>query len=98
MTNPVFCRDEPPESGGYLLNTQAKRYNFRVNSEHKIKDWLTIGENMYYNYSDGNTADTKSGYTGAVVAAMYYPPNVPVYTPSGAFQDCRLMWQEAMEI
>jgi hypothetical protein len=35
---------------------------------------------MYYNYSDGNTADTKSGYTGAVVAAMYYPPNVPVYT------------------
>ncbi|MBK1898262.1 SusC/RagA family TonB-linked outer membrane protein [Chryseobacterium paridis] len=70
---------------GILLNTQAKRYNFRVNSEHKVKDWLTIGENMYYNYSDGNTADTKSGYTGALVAAMYYPPNVPVYAPNGAF-------------
>lgn len=70
---------------GILLNTQAKRYNFRVNSEHKVKDWLTIGENMYYNYSDGNTANTKNGYTGALVAAMYYPPNVPVYTPSGAF-------------
>lgn len=70
---------------GILLNTQAKRYNFRVNSEHKVKDWLMIGENMYYNYSDGNTADTKSGYTGALVAAMYYPPNVSVYTPTGAF-------------
>ncbi|WP_294224237.1 SusC/RagA family TonB-linked outer membrane protein [uncultured Chryseobacterium sp.] len=70
---------------GILLNTQAKRYNFRVNSEHKVKDWLTIGENMYYNYSDGNSADTKSAYTGALVAAMYYPPNVSVYTPSGAY-------------
>lgn len=70
---------------GILLNTQAKRYNFRVNSEHKVKDWLTIGENMYYNYSDGNTADTQSGYTGALIAAMYYPPNVPVYTPTGAY-------------
>lgn len=70
---------------GILLNTQAKRYNFRVNSEHKVKDWLTIGENMYYNYSAGNTANTKNGYTGALVAAMYYPPNVPVYTPTGAF-------------
>ncbi|ATN06865.1 SusC/RagA family protein [Chryseobacterium indologenes] len=70
---------------GILLNTQAKRYNFRVNSEHKVKDWLTIGENMYYSYSDGNTANTKNGYTGALVAAMYYPPNVSVYTPTGAF-------------
>ncbi|MDQ1160466.1 TonB-linked SusC/RagA family outer membrane protein [Chryseobacterium sp. SORGH_AS 447] len=70
---------------GILLNTQAKRYNFRVNSEHKVKDWLTIGENMYYNYSDGNSADTRSAYTGALVAAMYYPPNVSVYTPSGAY-------------
>lgn len=70
---------------GILLNTQAKRYNFRINSEHKVKDWLTIGENMYYNYSYGNSADTTSGYTGAIVAALYYPPNVPVYTPTGAF-------------
>lgn len=70
---------------GILINTQAKRYNFRVNSEHKIKDWLTLGENMYYNYSYGNTADTTSGYTGTIVSALYYPPNVPVYTPSGAF-------------
>ncbi|HAO29096.1 MAG TPA: hypothetical protein DCQ68_18440, partial [Chryseobacterium indologenes] len=23
---------------GIILNTQAKRYNFRVNSEHKVKD------------------------------------------------------------
>ncbi|WP_292008593.1 SusC/RagA family TonB-linked outer membrane protein [Chryseobacterium sp.] len=70
---------------GILLNTQAKRYNFRVNSEHKVKDWLTIGENMYYNYSDGNTANTQDGYTGAILAALYYPPNVPVYTSTGAY-------------
>ena len=53
---------------------------------------------MYYNYSDGNTADTKNGYTGAVVAAMYYLPNVPVYTPTGAFPGYLLMLPEVMEI
>lgn len=70
---------------GTLINTQAKRYNFRINSEHKVKDWLTIGENMYYNFSYGNSADTSSGYSGAIVAAMYYPPNVPVYNAKGDF-------------
>ena len=83
--SPDFCGNESQKPGRYLTKYAGKRYNFRVNSEHKVKDWLTIGENMYYNYSDGNTADTKNGYTGAVVAAMYYPPNVPVYTPTGAF-------------
>lgn len=70
---------------GILLNTQAKRYNFRVNSDHTVNSWLRIGENMNYNYSDGNTADTQSGYTGAILAAIYYPPNVPVYDQNGNF-------------
>lgn len=70
---------------GILLNTQSKRYGARLNSDHKINNWLTLGENMYYNFSDGNTADTQSGYTGAIVAAMYYAPNVPVYDETGKF-------------
>lgn len=70
---------------GILLNTQAKRYNFRVNSEHNVRPWLKIGENLSYNFSDGNTANTSSAYTGAIVAAMYYPSNVSVYNPDGSF-------------
>lgn len=70
---------------GILLNTQSKRYNVRINSEFKINNWLRFGENMNYNFSDGNTANTHSGYTGAIVAAMYYPSNVPVYDNNGNF-------------
>lgn len=70
---------------GILDNTQAKRYSFRVNSDHTVNDWLKIGENMYYHFSDGNSANTASGYTGAILAAMYYPSNVPVYDQNGNF-------------
>lgn len=70
---------------GILINTYAKRYNFRLNSEFKITDWLKIGENFNYNFANGNTADTNNGYTGAIVSAMYYPSNVPVYNPNGSF-------------
>lgn len=70
---------------GTLINTQAKRYSFRINSEHQVRDWLKIGENMSYTFSDGNSADTNSGYTGAILAAMYYPSNVPVYDGNGNY-------------
>lgn len=70
---------------GTLLNTQSKRYAFRVNSDYTLREWLKIGENLSYNYSDGNSADTNSGYTGAILAAMYYPSNVSVYDAAGNY-------------
>ncbi|SEG05912.1 SusC/RagA family TonB-linked outer membrane protein [Sphingobacterium lactis] len=73
------------KSEGILLNTYSERYNFRINAKHDIKPWLTIGENLYLNYDNGNGAATGDGYTGAIISAIYYPTNVPVYDKSGAF-------------
>lgn len=70
---------------GTLINTKALRYNFRINSDHQVKDWLKVGENMFYSFTNGNTVDTQSGYTGAILAALYYPPNIPVYDAKGNF-------------
>jgi len=70
---------------GLLLNTYNERYNFRVNAKHQIKSWLTFGENIYLNYDNGNGANTGDGYTGALISAIYYPSNVPVYDENGAF-------------
>ncbi|MET1055203.1 MAG: TonB-dependent receptor [Pedobacter sp.] len=70
---------------GILQNTYGRRYNFRLNSSHQITPWLKIGENMFYSNTNGNTASTTSAYTGAIVSALFYPPSVSVYTPSGAF-------------
>lgn len=70
---------------GILLNTYNERYNIRINAKHEINPWLTIGENLYLNHDNGNGASTGNGYTGALISAIYYPSNVPVYDENGAF-------------
>ncbi|MDN3582410.1 TonB-dependent receptor [Mucilaginibacter flavus] len=68
-----------------LLNTNSVRYNFRVNSDHQIKDWLKIGESMSYSYNNGQGANTSSAYTGAILSAIFYPPNASIYNADGSF-------------
>ncbi|EHQ27666.1 SusC/RagA family TonB-linked outer membrane protein [Mucilaginibacter paludis] len=78
-------------SGGYrkndaiLLNTNSIRYNFRVNSDHQIKSWLKMGESMSFSYNNGQGANTTSAYTGAILSAIFYPPNASVYNADGSF-------------
>lgn len=78
-------------SGGYrrndaiLLNTHSERYNFRFNSDHKIKDWLKIGESASFSYNNGQGANTTSDYTGAILSAIFYPPNASIYNADGSF-------------
>lgn len=78
-------------SGGYrkndaiLLNTNSVRYNFRVNSDHQIKPWLRIGESMSFSYNNGQGANTSSAYTGAILSAIFYPPNASIYNADGSF-------------
>ena len=77
-------------SGGYrknegiLLNTQAKRYTARINSEHEILKGVRLGENMTYMFWDGQTGNTSSAYTGAIMTALYYPANATVYREDGS--------------
>ncbi|MFT4205420.1 MAG: TonB-dependent receptor [Chitinophagaceae bacterium] len=73
------------KSQAILLNTYNQRYNATLNSEHKIGTWLTFGEHLQYSYSNGNGANTSSAYTGAILSAIFYPPNVAVYDSAGNF-------------
>lgn len=70
---------------GIVLNTHAKRYNFRINSEHTLTPWLKIGENLSFSNTNGNGANTTSDYTGALLSAIYYPTNGIPYNPDGSF-------------
>lgn len=70
---------------GTLLNTYSERYAYRINSTHQLNNWLKVGENLSYTYSDGRGTNTFSGYTGAIQAAIFYPPSIAVRTPSGAY-------------
>jgi TonB-linked SusC/RagA family outer membrane protein len=70
---------------GTLLNTYTERYNFRFNSDHQLKPWLKVGENMQYTYTNGNGANTQSAYTGAILSAIFYPPSVAPYNADGTY-------------
>jgi TonB-linked SusC/RagA family outer membrane protein len=70
---------------GILLNTYTERYNFRLNSDHQVKPWLKVGENMQYTFTNGNGANTQSAYTGAILSAIFYPPGVAPYNADGTY-------------
>ncbi len=70
---------------GIVLNTKAKRYNFRINTEHEVTNWLKVGENLSYSSTNGNGANTSSDYTGALLSAIYYPTNGTPYNADGSF-------------
>jgi TonB-linked SusC/RagA family outer membrane protein len=71
---------------GILLNTYSERYNFRINSDHQVTNWLKVGEHLSLTYNDGQYGtNTTSGYQGAIITAIFYPPNVTVYKPDGSF-------------
>ncbi len=77
-------------SGGYrrgegiLLNTYANRYTARANGSYKLSSNVTIGENMTYSLTNGQSGNTTSGYTGAILSAIFYPPNATVYRQDGS--------------
>ncbi|AEV99843.1 TonB-dependent receptor [Niastella koreensis GR20-10] len=70
---------------GTLLNTYTERYNFRLNSDHQLKPWLKVGENLQYTFTNGNGANTQSAYTGAILSAIFYPPSVAPYNADGTY-------------
>ena len=71
---------------GILLNTFGTRYTARANSSFKLAPNFTLGENMSYSLTDGQAANTNSGYTGAILAAIFYPPNATIYREDGSGQ------------
>ncbi|MCC9019730.1 SusC/RagA family TonB-linked outer membrane protein [Flavobacterium lipolyticum] len=69
---------------GILLNTYGTRYTARANSSFKLAPNFTVGENLSYSLTDGQAANTTSGYTGAILAAIFYPPNATIYREDGS--------------
>jgi TonB-linked SusC/RagA family outer membrane protein len=79
-------------SGGYrknegiLLNTFSERYTARVNTSFMVSPKVLIGENLSYSLTDGQTGNTANGYTGAILTAIFYPPNATIYKQDGSGQ------------
>ena len=80
-------------SGGWTQQTGAvrsaemDRYNFKINLEQFVNDWLKIGANVnYMQYHDVDVADNQAVNQGGVILGMLStPPNIGIYNPDGTF-------------
>ncbi len=71
-------------SGGYfaedgMINSSFfERTYLRINSDHKLNNWLTIGENIQFTRQTGNFVNTNSAQTGILWSAIRFHPGLPV--------------------
>jgi len=64
---------------GIIGTAFYKRYNFRANTENKVRNWLTLSTNLAYSDYNGNGIITGQGANrGGVVTSVI---NTPTYAP-----------------
>ncbi len=63
---------------GTIDNSFFDRYYARINSEHKVSSWLTIGQNLQLTRQSGNFLGTNSAQSGLIWSAIRFHPGLPV--------------------
>jgi len=66
------------DQDGVVIENWFKRWSGRFNSEFKIKDRVTIGENLNVTYRYGNSTANNDTENGAAMAAYTTQPVIPV--------------------
>ena len=74
---------------GFLINTGFKRYNFRVNADTKLGNWLKVGESLQAMMIHQNGDLSNNGEGNAISMAYRMQPIVPVYDIMGNFAGSR---------
>lgn len=71
---------------GTIIGSNYQRFTIRLNSDYKVRDWLTIGEHLSFMSSRGRNAMNNSSSAGASVlsAALAMAPWDPTYYPEGS--------------
>lgn len=72
---------------GAVRSAETDRYNFKLNLEQKVNNWLTLGTNVgYTRYHDVDIADNQAVNQGGVImGVLSTPPNIGIYKPDGTF-------------
>jgi TonB-dependent starch-binding outer membrane protein SusC len=70
---------------GTLLNTFSKDLSGKLNVDFNISKKIQFSQWFQAKTSRGYSANTTSGYTGAVISAIYMPPAATVYDADGNF-------------
>ncbi len=73
------------DDNGYALNTGFERYNTRLNLTSQIKDWLKVGSNITYSYSENQNNGQTVGSENLFEFADKNPPIFPVFLRDNDF-------------
>ena len=63
--------------GGEKAN--FKRYSVRLNSDHEIKKWLSVGNNFAFSHTDRSSIAENSEFGGIVSSALMLDPLTPAF-------------------
>ena len=71
---------------GTIIGSNYNRFTLRLNTDYKVREWLTIGEHLSFVTTSGRNAMHNSSSAGASVisAAMAMSQWDPVYYPEGS--------------
>ena len=71
---------------GTIIGSNYQRLTLRANSSHKVRNWLTVGENLSFQSSTGRNAMNNSSSPGASIlsAALAMAPWDPTHYPAGS--------------
>lgn len=70
---------------GVAISNEMKRYTFRTNIEHQLKDWLTIGGSLAVTRTEYSGLNTGRGsLSGNMFNAIRQLPNTPIYDATNA--------------
>lgn len=83
---------------GIIDKTNYKRYSTRINSEHKIKPWLKLGENVQLTYVSSNAFDNNNSQTGLIFSALRFNPAIPTVNPDGSYGSSKTFANELGDI
>lgn len=67
---------------GIAPTVAYKRYNFRINSEHRISKTFSFGENLYIAYGDQDYDNNEAGARTNLLNVIRMMPYMPVHDPT----------------
>jgi TonB-dependent starch-binding outer membrane protein SusC len=75
------------EQKGAVRSSEMDRYNFKVNLEQRVNDWILFGTNFnYMRYHDVDVNDNNAINQGGVILGMLStPPNIGVFRANGTY-------------
>lgn len=70
------------DQNGTTPRVGYERYNFRINSDHRISKVFTFGENLYMSYADQAYDNNETGTRSNLVNVIKMMPYMPAYDPT----------------